>query len=106
MVLDCFERVWKRLGGFGRVWEGLGRVGRGGEGWGGLRVTGGGIFYIFFSGFAIDRSKKYMKVIKNYMKLMRLTPRQLQTTAPQPPVTMVSCMGPYNPIFIIIFIFF
>ena len=36
----------------------------------GLRVTaaGGGIFYIF-SGFAIDRSKKYIKTIKNYIKI-------------------------------------
>ena len=29
--------------------------------------------------------------------MMRLTPRQLQTTAPHPLVTMVRCMGPYNP---------
>ena len=27
---------------------------------------------------------------------MRLTPCQLQTTTPKPPVTMVRCMGPYN----------
>ena len=27
---------------------------------------------------------------------MRLTPRQLQTTPPHPPVTMVRCPGPYN----------
>ena len=30
-------------------------------------------------------------------KLMRLTPRQLQTTAPHPLVTMDRCLGPYNP---------
>ena len=28
---------------------------------------------------------------------MRLTPRQLQTTSPHPPVTMVRCMAPDNP---------
>ena len=34
----------------------------------GLRVTGGDVSYIYFSSFAIDRSKKYIKVIKNYIK--------------------------------------
>ena len=63
------------LGWFGRVWEGLGRVGRGGEGWGELGVTcGGGIFYTFFLGFAIDRSKKYIKVIKIYVKIDAVDP--------------------------------
>ena len=28
---------------------------------------------------------------------MRLTPRQLRTATPHPPVTMVRCPGPYNP---------
>ena len=28
---------------------------------------------------------------------MRLTPRQLQTTTPHPPVTMDRCLAPYNP---------
>ena len=28
---------------------------------------------------------------------MRLTPGQLQTTGPHPPVTTVGCMRPYNP---------
>ena len=68
MVLDGFRWFWKGLEGFGRVWEGLGRVGRGGEGWGGLRVTGGGYFLYIFLGFAIDRSKKYIKIIEIYME--------------------------------------
>ena len=32
---------------------------------------------------------------------MRLTPRQLPTTPPHPPVTMVRCMGPYNPLYVL-----
>ena len=28
---------------------------------------------------------------------MRSTPRQLRTTTPHPPVTMVRCPDPYNP---------
>ena len=71
------------LDGFGMVWEGLGRVGRGGEGWGGLRVTGG-VFFIYFSGFAIDRSKKYIKTIKNDMKIDAVDP---QAAADNPPPT-------------------
>ena len=35
-------------------------------------------FLIFFPGFAIDRSKKYIKVIKNYMK-MRFTEGRVRT---------------------------
>ena len=57
------------LEGFGRAWKGLEGVGRGGEGWGGLRVFGVGYFLYIFSGFAIDRSKKYIKSIKNHMKI-------------------------------------
>ena len=59
MVLDSFKWFWKDLGGFGRVWEG----------W------GGGIFYMFFfSGFAIYRSKKYIKVIKSYIEIDAVNP--------------------------------
>ena len=57
--------------------DGLGWCGDGpdvvGNGWEGLRVTGGVFLYIF-SGFAIDRSKKYIKVIKNYMKIDAVDP--------------------------------
>ena len=62
------------LNGFGRVCEGLGRVGRGGEGWGGLRVFGGRAFLYIFSGFAIDRSKKYIKTTKIYIKIDAVDP--------------------------------
>ena len=49
-----------------------------------------------FSGFAIDQLKKYRKAIKNDIKVDAVDPRQLQTTAPHPPVTMDRCLGPYN----------
>ena len=45
LVFYCFLMV---LHGFGMVWKGLGGFGKGGEGCGGHRVTGWGIFYIFF----------------------------------------------------------
>ena len=32
------------------------------------------VFFIYFSGFAIDRSKKYIKVIKNHMKIDAVDP--------------------------------
>ena len=70
------------LDGFGRVWKGLGGVGKGGEGWGGLRVFWGRVFFIHFSGFAIDRSKKYIKVIKNHKKIDAVN---LQAAADNPP---------------------
>ena len=65
MVLLGFGRVWECLGGFGKGGEGWGGVGRGGEG---LMLLGDYFLYIF-SGFAIDRSKKYIKVIKDYIKI-------------------------------------
>ena len=76
MVLDGFGRVWNGLEGFGRVWEGLGGVGKGGKGWGGVgraRVTGVYSLY-FFSGFAIDRSKKYIKTIQIHIKTDAVDP--------------------------------
>ena len=70
------------LGGWGGVWRGEeGRPVTMDRSMGpynpfkGLRVFGGSIFYIFFSGFAIDRSKKYVKVIKNHIKLDALDPQ-------------------------------
>ena len=46
------------------------------NGWEGLRVTaaGGGYFLYIFPGFAIDRSKKYIKIIKNNMKINAVDP--------------------------------
>ena len=44
-----------------------------GLGWCG-DVLLGGVFFIYFSGFAIDRSKKYIKVSKNYMKIDDVDP--------------------------------
>ena len=84
MVLHGFRWFSECLEGFGRVWEGLGRVGRGEEGWGGLRVTGGGVFFIYFLGFAIDRSKKYIKTIEIDMKIDAVDP---QAAADSPPPT-------------------
>ena len=100
MVLEGFGRVWKGLGGFGRVWEGLGGLGKGGVGGGGVGKAPcfrGGYFLYFFSGFAIDRSKKYIKTIKNYMKIDAVDPQAAADNPPHPPVTMVRCPGPYNP---------
>ena len=51
----------------------------------GLRVTaaGGGGLYIF-SGFAIDRSKKYIKTIKIDMKIDAVDPQAAADTPPNP----------------------
>ena len=94
MVLSGFRWFWKGLGGFGRVWEGWGRVGRGGEGSCYLR---GGIFYIFFSGFAIDRSKKYIKTIKNHMKIDAVDPQAAADNPPPPPGNNGEVSGPLQP---------
>ena len=40
----------------------------------GLRVTAAAIFLVFFAGFAIDRSKKYIKVTKKYIKVDAVHP--------------------------------
>ena len=88
------------LDGSGRVWEGLEGVGRGGKGWeevGRGSCYGGGYFLYIFSGFAIDRSKKYIKTIKIYMKIDAVDPQAAADNPPQPPVTMVRCLAPYNP---------
>ena len=45
-----------------------------GNGWEGLMLLGGYFLYIF-SGFAIDRSKKYIKIIKNHMKIDAVDPQ-------------------------------
>ena len=45
----------------------------------------GGVFFIYFSGFAIDRSKKYIKTIKNYMKIDAVDPQAAADNPPPPP---------------------
>ena len=74
--------------------DGLGWVGDGpdvvGNGWDvmvkGLVLLGGEVFFIcFFSGFAIDRSKKYIKTIKNDMKIDASDPQAVADNHPPPP---------------------
>ena len=70
--------------------RGLGWVGDGpdvvGTGWdvmvNGL-MLGGGLH--IFSGFAIDPSKKYIKTIKNHMKIDAVDPQAAAHKPPPPP---------------------
>ena len=55
------------------------------------------LFFIYFSGFAIDRSKKYIKNIKNHMKIDAVDPCAAADNPPHPLVTMVRCMEAYKP---------
>ena len=48
----------------------------------GLRVLGGGYFLYIFSGFAIDRSKKYMKTIESYIKIDAMDPQSAADNHP------------------------
>ena len=50
----------------------------------GLRITAA-IFLIFFAGFAIDRSKKYIKSIKNDIKIDAVNPQAAADNRPPPP---------------------
>ena len=59
--------------------------GCGGEWMGRAACYWGGIFYIFCSGFAIDRSKKYIKTIKNYVKIDAVDPQAAADNHPPPP---------------------
>ena len=79
-------------------WDGVGmvRMWWGMDGKGSV-LLGGGYFLYIFSGFAIDRSKKYIKVIKHHKKIDAVNPQAAADNPPQPPVTMVRCPGPYNP---------
>ena len=102
MVLDGFGMVWKGLGGFGRGWAGWEGVGRGGEGSVFFGPSGAPcswvVYFLYiFSGFAIDRSKKCIKTIKNYIKIDAVDPQAAADNPPPPPVTMVRCPDPYNP---------
>ena len=45
----------------------------------------GGVFLYIFSGFAIDRSKKYIKTIKNDMKIGAVDPQAAADNRPQAP---------------------
>ena len=51
----------------------------------GLVFWGEGIFYIYFSGFAIDRSKKYIKTIKISIKIDAVDPQAAADNHPLPP---------------------
>ena len=51
----------------------------------GLVLLRGGIFLYIFSGFAIDRSKKYIKVIKNHKKIDAVNPQAAADNAPPIP---------------------
>ena len=51
----------------------------------GLVLLGGGYFLYIFSGFAIDRSKKYIKTIKNDMKIDVVDPQAAADNLPPPP---------------------
>ena len=51
----------------------------------GLRVLGGGYFSYIFSGAAIDRSKKYIKNIKNYIKIDAVDPQAAADNHPATP---------------------
>ena len=48
----------------------------------------GGVFLYIFSGFAIDRSKKYIKTIKIDMKIDAVDP---QAAADNPPLEATHC---------------
>ena len=67
MFFDGFRWFWDGLEGFGRGWKGWGGVGRGPCYW-------GGYFLYIFSGFAIDRSKKYIKTFEIYIKIDAVDP--------------------------------
>ena len=51
----------------------------------GLRVFVGGYFLYIFLGFAIDRSKKYIKVINNYIKIDAVDPQAAADNCPPTP---------------------
>ena len=63
--------------GVGMVWMWWGMDGKG-------SVSLGGYFLYIFLGFAIDRSKKYIKVIKNHKKIDAVNP-QAAADPPPPP---------------------
>ena len=83
MFFDGFGWFWKGLGGFGRVWEGLGGFGKGLRGFGKDRVFA--CFLYIFTGFAIDRSIKYIKTIKIDMKIDAVDPQAAADNPPPPP---------------------
>ena len=51
----------------------------------GFWVFLGGHFLCIFSDFAIDRSKKYIKTIKNYIKIDAVNPQAAADTPPPTP---------------------
>ena len=62
-------RMWWRMDGKGYV----------------LLLLGGVYFLYIFSGFAIDRSKKYIKTINNHMKIDAVDPQAAADNCPPPP---------------------
>ena len=66
-------------------WDGAGLVQMW---WGRARVTAVTILLVFFEvlpPFAIDRSKKYIKTTKNYMKIDAIDPQAAADNAPPTP---------------------
>ena len=57
IVFLCFIFLFAAVDGLGCVGDGPDVVGNGWDGMGRARVTAVTIFLVFFSGFAIDRSK-------------------------------------------------
>ena len=51
----------------------------------------------FFSGFAIDRSKEYIKIIENDMKIDAVDPQAAADNPPPPPGNDGSVPGPLQP---------
>ena len=66
-------------------WDGVGMV----RMWWGMDGKGSvllwGVFFIYFSGFAIDRSKKYIKIIEIDMKIDAVNPEAAADNPPPPP---------------------
>ena len=77
-VFYCFLLLWMGWDGVGMVWMWWRMDGKG-------SVLLGGVFLYIFSGFAIDRSKKYIKTIKDYIKADAVDPQAATDKPPPPP---------------------
>ena len=71
VVFLCFLLFFAAVDGLGWCGDGPDVLG---NGWEGLVLLGGMYFLYIFSGFAIDRSKKYIKTIKNHIKIDAVDP--------------------------------
>ena len=92
-VFLCFLVFFAAVDGLGWCGDGPDVVGNGSDGMGSDRIG----LLLHFSGFAIDRSKKYMKTIKIDVKIDAVDPWAAADSPPHPPVTTDRSMGPYNP---------